>query len=1094
MKHKSKVFFLFLSIISTSVVLSSLIVQNTFADSTEIVKKWVYNDVYVKCKLKSSVPVKDSGRISESVMEPGEIFIPSYNFGDSATFDGGGDGKIACNTALKIFLKDKGYKDSWTGSETDINKTMGFLGYKKEDTADGTTFTMNANISFKGETSKTVYFPPSNEKKQHNGKESAVIFKITLKDNKWSLIEQRNTVYINAYVKLGANLGKLTLTGDAGNQTLSYELAGSTDTDIIADTAQILRVNSENRKVSAKLTNDIDSTEKNLKEAFGNLIWNYHYEYFKEMENMGILTVLDGKYTFSPTVVKKTGGSYKLTDGGTTLMAALQEYRMMLKDEELYTIYSHYVTQASEGNIDCDAKSFNNVEKVKLKASDGKVKDCAVNLGQKSPSTIPVNISHGGVGVVGTLQNAIDFLNGMSGGTISAIEGNSDIAGTEDQDASDDTTSDHDSVDTCLTEAGPLSWLACPTAESMGSFAESAYKNMIEDYLVAEPEFFSSDEGVPGKLDSTFDAWRVFRDIANVGFIILIIVIIFSQLTGVGIDNYGIKKVLPKLVITALLVNASYIICQAAVDISNIVGNSAKDLLEGIAGQIGGKKDWGILIGGLLTTLGITGGIGVATFVGSGIWGLLLPLLLGLLGLIIAVLFFFFLLGARKALIIVFVVISPIAFLLYALPNTKKVFDKWFKIFKAMLLLYPICGFLMGGGALASSIVMKNVNDTPGSSGEYYTSLAGMLIRVIPIFFIPSLVKGAFAALGSVGAKLSGLGSSLKGKATSGINKGVRNSDLWKDYQEKHGINMEEKKGNIANRMANRRRKKLESAGVDPSSRKWNRVKKLDAVAGRSNAKILAYEEKQAKAAQLNNPDALEAAKTRAADEAYSGKVDDALALMRANGITFTDGSGSGSYTVDNMEQELKYLAEQNTDGYSQQELDQYNLRVAALARGMAAEKGGASKMAKILRDKKTRKGFVNAMSRSYAKDANVQGKFRAKDAGVSSYLEQFAVGGRYAGDNYKSYDDFKTDPDSDYAKLVGSGGRIKNLVAGVDQGGEARQEYLESMTDVQFKDLANDAGFDNLDNDVKQEVRKAYNDRFGGDFDSLKTINVRNV
>ena len=263
------------------------------------------------------------------------------------------------------------------------------------------------------------------------------------------------------------------------------------------------------------------------------------------------------------------------------------------------------------------------------------------------------------------------------------------------REASDPTTPDPDpggpsdpedpgsSDPTCLTEAGSLGWIACPTAESMGSFAKNAYESMVEDYLKVEASLLSGDDG------GTFDAWKVFRDIANIGFIIVLLIIIFSQLTGFGIDNYGIKKTLPKLIITALLINASYLICQAAVDISNIVGSSAKDLLETIAGGVGGTYDIGKMVKAVLGAVGIGGTVAVATFIGGGLWAILLPLLLGLLSVVIAIIFAFFLLGMRKALIIVFVVISPVALLLYALPNTKKIFDKWFKVFKAMLLLYP---------------------------------------------------------------------------------------------------------------------------------------------------------------------------------------------------------------------------------------------------------------------------------------------------------------------------------------------------------------------------------------------------------------------
>ena len=40
-----------------------------------------------------------------------------------------------------------------------------------------------------------------------------------------------------------------------------------------------------------------------------------------------------------------------------------------------------------------------------------------------------------------------------------------------------------------------------------------------------------------------------------------------------NVDNYGIKRMLPKVIVTAILINLSFIICALAVDITNIIIN-----------------------------------------------------------------------------------------------------------------------------------------------------------------------------------------------------------------------------------------------------------------------------------------------------------------------------------------------------------------------------------------------------------------------------------------------------------------------------------------------------------------------------------------
>ena len=48
-----------------------------------------------------------------------------------------------------------------------------------------------------------------------------------------------------------------------------------------------------------------------------------------------------------------------------------------------------------------------------------------------------------------------------------------------------------------------------------------------------------------------------------------------ATIGGYGLDNYGIKRMLPKLIVGVIVVNASFYICGLLVDLSNVVGSSA---------------------------------------------------------------------------------------------------------------------------------------------------------------------------------------------------------------------------------------------------------------------------------------------------------------------------------------------------------------------------------------------------------------------------------------------------------------------------------------------------------------------------------------
>ncbi|MDR0591201.1 MAG: hypothetical protein LBG75_01420 [Candidatus Nomurabacteria bacterium] len=291
-----------------------------------------------------------------------------------------------------------------------------------------------------------------------------------------------------------------------------------------------------------------------------------------------------------------------------------------------------------------------------------------------------------------------------------------------------------------------LGWIICPASELLGGIVDGIYEWIADNFIVIKADVFTNS--------ATSDAWKTFRNIANVGFIILFIVVIFSQLTGVGITNYGIKKLLPKIIITALLVNLSYFICQICVDLSNIVGDQAYKLLSnGVTVETftGGPS------GGVIAL--ILGGAAV----GVVLFGALGGLLILLLGCLLAILMTFVILIVRQAAVILLVVVAPVAFICYMLPNTEGLFKKWKDIFKAMLLLYPIIGVAMGAGLLAGSIIQKQ-------TGTLFT-LIGVACTILPLFALPYLIKGSMAALGALGAKISGLQNAGRGLRAKGLAK-----------------------------------------------------------------------------------------------------------------------------------------------------------------------------------------------------------------------------------------------------------------------------------------------------------------------------------
>lgn len=315
-------------------------------------------------------------------------------------------------------------------------------------------------------------------------------------------------------------------------------------------------------------------------------------------------------------------------------------------------------------------------------------------------------------------------------------------------------------VSSCAIEG--IGWIICPVVNFLAMVADASFGFMADHFLKTNPAIFNNS-------GSTYDAWTIIRNVANIAFVIVFLVIIFSQLTSVGITNYGVKKMLPRLVIAAILVNVSYFISQIAVDISNILGYSIKGVFDSIAasaapiqgtGQSATGEGFAGIAGGVLAIVG-------TAVIGYALLSTLIPVLLAA---VVGLVMILFILVARQALIILLVVISPLAFVAFLLPNTEQWFKKWQKTLTALLLVFPMVALVFGASTLASTI-LSNAYSINGDTNNWFGQIIAAAVLVLPLFVVPSLLKKSIDSVGGIGAKLNGIGNKLSGAASKPLNK-----------------------------------------------------------------------------------------------------------------------------------------------------------------------------------------------------------------------------------------------------------------------------------------------------------------------------------
>lgn len=368
---------------------------------------------------------------------------------------------------------------------------------------------------------------------------------------------------------------------------------------------------------------------------------------------------------------------------------------------------------------------------------------------------------------------------------------------------------------TCYTKTGPLGWVLCPLTNAAADVIQSLYQNFIEPFLVIDPRLLSdgAQKGQQASGHSVKMMWDSIRDIANIAFAFVFLAVIFSQLTGVGIDNYGIKKILPKLIVGAILINASFLISQLSIDVANIAGGGIKKLFITQATKI--DEEFDIIPdsenGGFLKTDTGSGTFMLVTAAVVAVlakpialafgWSLVIPVLLAFLSLLIMALTLFIILGIRSSLAVVMVVASPIAFACMILPNTKFIFDKWLKVFTAMLLTYPIASAVVYGGDLIARIVLR----TNQGLGSLALTLSALVISIFPVVMLPTIIAMSLKGFGGLGGALAKLGSNARGavggKARVKL-EGSRLNDRRKAYAGQKDLAREARRAEFARKQA----------------------------------------------------------------------------------------------------------------------------------------------------------------------------------------------------------------------------------------------------------------------------------------------------
>lgn len=280
------------------------------------------------------------------------------------------------------------------------------------------------------------------------------------------------------------------------------------------------------------------------------------------------------------------------------------------------------------------------------------------------------------------------------------------------------------------------------------------------------------------------EKWQLMRNFTLTIFGLFIIIIAAMNILKVKIEEWGVNKMIPKLALAAFVVMFSKYVCITIVNFSNIISSVVASSMNFNLFQPFSQ------LGDMFANFCQDCASGPKLYAA---WLLLLVSVIGFI--FLAALFLILLI--RALVLILLIVVSPLAFALYVLPWTNKVFTKWWDMFLKWTFFYPICLTILvigvslsmdahnTGGNQVNSIMSGILKSVPLFGNDAATQMAPVMAQfaftMIAFLTIPLAMILPLSLLGQAGKMINnamkGAGKAAGGKAyKSSVIPGVRRS------------------------------------------------------------------------------------------------------------------------------------------------------------------------------------------------------------------------------------------------------------------------------------------------------------------------------
>lgn len=266
--------------------------------------------------------------------------------------------------------------------------------------------------------------------------------------------------------------------------------------------------------------------------------------------------------------------------------------------------------------------------------------------------------------------------------------------------------------------------------------------------------------------------WGTFMKLVNGFVVVVLIAVAFAQILRLNINTYGVKKVLPTLVLAIIAANFSFLFCRLMVDLSSVIISL---FIQGPDGKATNAEE----VVGVFSNIGdnlpnFSGGpceegktANCYTY-GTLFWQGLANLMIFAGGVVLFILAYLFII--RNWLIYFLTAMAPLGFMALVLPQTKSLFNQWWTNFSKWVFMPVVSVFWIWVGSLWFTIIQDG--------GGTFMSFVFVGVCFYLAITTPFKMGGAvMSAWGNMGKKAWGRTGGAAWNATGGA--GIKAGQQW---------------------------------------------------------------------------------------------------------------------------------------------------------------------------------------------------------------------------------------------------------------------------------------------------------------------------